>query len=79
MSIGTSGRIVIEIEPESKRQLYAALARDGLTLKDWFLRNVEHYMTASSQFPLTFSKDASKSALDTATEQAAATSVGGQG
>lgn len=78
MSIGTSGRIVIEIEPESKRQLYAALARDGLTLKDWFLRNVEHYMTASSQFPLTFSKDASKSALDIATEQTAPTSVGGQ-
>ena len=38
MSIGTSGRIVIEIEPESKRQFYAALARDGLTLKDWWIQ-----------------------------------------
>lgn len=75
MSIGTSGRIVIEIEPESKRQLYAALARDGLTLKDWFLRNVELYMTASSQFPLMFSNGESKSALDTATEQATPTSA----
>lgn len=78
MSIGTSGRIVIEIEPESKRQLYAALARDGLTLKDWFLRNVEHYMTASSQLPLTFSNSNSKSALDTSTAQTTPTSAGGQ-
>ncbi len=78
MSIGTSGRIVIEIEPESKRQLYAALARDGLTLKDWFLRNVEHYMTASGQFPLTFSNGDSKSPLDTATAQTTPTSAGGQ-
>ncbi len=78
MSIGTSGRIVIEIEPESKRQLYAALARDGLTLKDWFLRNVEHYMNASSQLPLTFSKGDSKSTFDTASEQTTPTSAGGQ-
>lgn len=69
MSIGTSGRIVIEIEPESKRQLYAALARDGLTLKDWFLRNVEHYMTASSQLPLTFTTSDSKSTFNDAKEQ----------
>ena len=56
MSIGSSGRIVIEVEPESKRRLYAALARDGLTLKDWFLRSAEHYMNESGQMPLSFSK-----------------------
>lgn len=56
MSIGTSGRIVIEVAPESKRQLYAALARDGLTLKDWFLKNAELYLTESGQLPLSFSK-----------------------
>ena len=78
MSIGTSGRIVIEIEPESKRLLYSALARDGLTLKDWFLRNVEHYMTASSQLPLTFSKDDSTSSFDTAIEQAGSSANGVQ-
>ena len=44
MSIGNSGRIVIEIEPEAKRRLYAALAYEGLTLKDWFLRNAEKYL-----------------------------------
>lgn len=54
MSVGSSGRIVIEVAPESKRQLYAALARDGLTLKDWFLRNAEHYITESGQLKLSF-------------------------
>ena len=56
MSIGTSGRIVIEIEPEAKRRLYAALAREGLTLKDWFLRNAENYLSESGQMPLSFSQ-----------------------
>ena len=44
MSIGPSGRIVIEVEPEVKRELYSALARDGLTLKDWFLSNAANYL-----------------------------------
>ncbi len=37
MSIGSSGRIVIEIEPEMKREIYALLKEKGLTLKEWFL------------------------------------------
>ncbi len=44
MSIGNSGRIVIEVEPEIKRQLYSALAREGKTLKDWFLLHVDQYL-----------------------------------
>lgn len=52
MSIGTSGRIVIEIEPLLKRELYSALARDGSTLKEWFIRNAEKYLSNSgSQLP----------------------------
>lgn len=47
MSIGNSGRIVIEIEPSIKRQLYSVLLRDGLTLKEWFLRNAENYVNES--------------------------------
>lgn len=77
MSIGTSGRIVIEIEPESKRLLYAALARDGLTLKDWFLKNVELYMSAGTQFPLPLSEVDSKPALGTPKEHTTPTSSGG--
>ena len=37
MSIGRSGRIVIEIDPEMKARLYGALHERDLTLKEWFL------------------------------------------
>lgn len=43
MAHGESGRIVIEIEPELKRRLYAALALSGSTLKAWFLRAASKY------------------------------------
>ncbi len=38
MSRGASGRIVIDVDPAYKRELYTALSAAGLTLKDWFLR-----------------------------------------
>jgi hypothetical protein len=31
------------VEPELKRQLYAALALSGLTLKDWFVQSAGRY------------------------------------
>lgn len=37
MSIGKSGRIVLQIDPNLKKQLYGELAIQGLTLKEWFL------------------------------------------
>lgn len=43
MARGESGRIVIEIEPEVKRRLYASLALSGSTLKDWFLKAASKY------------------------------------
>ena len=57
MSIGASGRIVIEVAPEAKRELYAALARDGLSLKEWFLRNAKDYVLSSRQRRLSFDTD----------------------
>lgn len=57
MSIGSSGRIVIEIEPEVKRQLYSTLAREGMTLKDWFLHEAQNYMKATAQMPLDLTSD----------------------
>ena len=54
MSIGNSGRIVIEVEPDAKRLLYSALARDGLTLKEWFLRSANNYLAEGGQLPLSF-------------------------
>ena len=44
MSIGSSGRIVIEVETDLKRMLYATLEKDGLTLKEWFIRNAVTYL-----------------------------------
>ncbi len=51
---GQSGRIVLEVQPEVKRDLYAALARDGLTLKDWFLARASEYVAGQAQLPLRF-------------------------
>lgn len=49
MSIGTSGRIVLEIEPSLKRQLYAALALDQSSLKKWFVLMAEEYVRSQHQ------------------------------
>lgn len=49
MSIGSSGRIVIEVEPGVKRELHAALAREGSTLKEWFLRSAQSYLSTTSE------------------------------
>ena len=49
MSRGESGRIVVEVAPELKRELYAALALSGSTLKDWFVRNAENFCAHPSQ------------------------------
>lgn len=57
MSIGLSGRIVIEVPPTTKRELYAALARDGLTLKEWFLNKAHEYTLDNAQSKLLFDED----------------------
>lgn len=44
MARGPSGRIVVEIDPGLKRELYAELARDGRTLKNWFTEEVRRYI-----------------------------------
>lgn len=46
MSRGSSGRIVVEVEPALKKRLYAALSLDGATLKDWFRDRAEDYLAA---------------------------------
>lgn len=57
MSIGNSGRIVIEVDPGVKRHLYAALTRDGMSLKEWFLRNAQTYLAHADQWPLSPAAD----------------------
>ena len=38
MARGPSGRIVIEVDPQLKNDLYVELARREMTLKSWFLK-----------------------------------------
>ena len=49
MSIGSSGRIVIDIDPETKRQLHSALSRHGLTMKQWFLAQTTAFLQVDTQ------------------------------
>lgn len=58
MSIGNSGRIVIEIEPNLKQELHAALKQEGLNLKTWFLENATEFLADREQLKLAFESDA---------------------
>lgn len=50
-----SGRIVINVPPELKRRLYAALALSGSTLKEWFERTAEGFCEDMQQTPSYYS------------------------
>ena len=54
MPRSNSGRIVLEIDPELKQELYAAIHEDGLTLKDWFLERAHHYLYEEMQLGFQF-------------------------
>ena len=45
MARGESGRIVVELDPSVKRQLYSVLALENKTLKDWVSERVENYIS----------------------------------
>jgi hypothetical protein len=47
MARGESGRIVLEIEPSDKEQLHSAVRKDGLTLKEWFVQQMQNYLHGS--------------------------------
>ena len=49
---GKSGRLVLEIDPTTKRRLYAKLASDGRTLKEWFLERAEAYLEGDESVQL---------------------------
>jgi hypothetical protein len=44
MSVGNSGRIVIEVDIELKKSLYASLEKENMTLKEWFVRSASTYL-----------------------------------
>jgi hypothetical protein len=37
------------MNPDLKRELYAALEKEGTTLKDWLIRHAERYVSDSVQ------------------------------
>jgi len=49
MAIGESGRIVLEIDPELKRNLYSVLALENKTLKEWFILMADNYVQNQRQ------------------------------
>lgn len=42
-------RIVIEVDPTLKAQLYSALALESSTLKDWFVEAARQYIAERTQ------------------------------
>jgi hypothetical protein len=49
---GDSGRIVVEVDPGLKRELYVELARRGTTLKAWFTANARDLVSSRGQLNL---------------------------
>lgn len=49
MPRSNSGRIVLEIDPETKDRLYVALAKKSLTMKKWFLAQSREFIDSVEQ------------------------------
>lgn len=49
MPKGKSGRVVLEIDPVLKQELYKALSTEDRTLKDWFLANAQIFIESRTQ------------------------------
>lgn len=56
MARGSSGRVVLVVEPELKRELYVELTRRDLTLKAWFIDQATRFIETSRQ-PSLFSNE----------------------
>lgn len=52
MSIGESGRVVIEVDTSLKQGLHKVLREDGLSMKEWFVKNAEAYLAMKAQLTL---------------------------
>lgn len=54
MAHGTSGRIVIDLDPAFKQELYATLRQKGLSMREWFLSEAHRLCDEHSQPTLSF-------------------------
>jgi len=68
MPVGSSGRIVVEISPELKQELYEQLNQENLNLKQWFLQNVELFLNNKNQLDLCFDEELNDSHSNTITK-----------
>ena len=46
MAIGSSGRIVIEVDPELKQELHKLLRQNGTNVKEWFTSHAQEYINS---------------------------------
>jgi hypothetical protein len=49
MARSDSGRVVIDLDPEFKNELYSALREDDTNLKSWFLEKAIDYVEGKKQ------------------------------
>lgn len=49
MAKGSSGRLVIEIDPLIKKELYEKLGEKGLNMRQWFLMHATEYLKQNEQ------------------------------
>jgi hypothetical protein len=54
MAHGTSGRIVIDLDPEFKQELYDTLRQKGLNMREWFLSEAQRLCDEHQQPKLSF-------------------------
>lgn len=52
MAKGSSGRLVIEIDPLIKKELYERLGEKGLNMRQWFLIHANEYLKQNTQSSL---------------------------
>ena len=57
MSRGPSGRIVVELDPNLKSELYLELTREGTTFKDWLIQRASTYIDQRRQPLLLVAED----------------------
>ncbi|MBN1379254.1 MAG: hypothetical protein JXA04_08455 [Gammaproteobacteria bacterium] len=63
MARGKSGRVVLEIDPDLKRQLYATLENKQKTMKEWFIKEAEGLIYGDKQ-PSLFDNSNNQSDID---------------
>lgn len=68
MARGSSGRVVIEVEPDLKGELYSMLARQGVTLKQWFIEQASEAIKNHNQPTFQFSEPTTSIAREVETQ-----------